>query len=361
MKQKLKIKNLIIFIIIILIMIFIAGIGTYYYMIGPVDNEKKSIEFMVESGDNFSNLGSKLESNKLIKSEFFYKIFIKISNPSGLQKGTYILNTSMDLKEIVNTLSKGTNANPDVVVLTIPEGKSIVDIAKYVADVTNNEKGELLEYWNSEDFIKKVIEKYWFVTKDVKNKNIRYSLEGYFFPSTYELQNKDVDAEYVAYKLLDQMAAILSNYRVEIEDNEYSVHELLTLASIVELEGKSESDRKNIASVFYNRLAKKWSLGSDVTTYYAENLKLWERDLTSTEINNCNGYNTRTSCMAGKLPVGPICNVSSTSIQVTVIPVDTDYYYFVSDKLGNIYFTKTLREHNSMVSKLKKEGKWYQY
>ena len=113
--------------------------------------------------------------------------------------------------------------------------------------------------------------------------------------------------------------------------------------------------------VFYNRLKDNWSLGSDVTTYYGAGVDLTERDLTSVELNNANAYNTRVSTMAGKLPVGPICNPSTISIEAALYPTEHDYYYFVSDKTGKTYFTKTDKEHIDKKNELIKAGLWYTY
>ena len=153
----------------------------------------------------------------------------------------------------------------------------------------------------------------------------------------------------------------LNIYKKEIENSTYSVHELLTLASMIVLEATTESDRQGVASVFYNRLKSKMSLGSDVTTYYAAKVDMGERDLYKSELNDYNAYNTRHPNMAGKLPVGPICNPSLTSIKATLYPTISSNYYFVADKNKKVYFTKNSKEHNNVIAQLKKDGLWYTY
>jgi UPF0755 protein len=162
-------------------------------------------------------------------------------------------------------------------------------------------------------------------------------------------------------KLLDERAKILNKYKKEIEGSSYTPHQLLTLASMVELEAKTDSDRAGVASVFYNRLNKKMSLGSDVTSYYANKVELNERELYAKEYNLENPYNTRTSSMAGKLPVGPICNPSEASIKAVLYPQQSDYLYFVSDKNRKVYFSKTYAEQEKTINKLKQEGKWFEW
>ena len=119
--------------------------------------------------------------------------------------------------------------------------------------------------------------------------------------------------------------------------------------------------RSGIAGVFYNRLKNNWNLGSDVTTYYGAGVELSERDLTIDELNDPNPYNTRSSAMLGKLPVGPICNPSVESIEAVINKESHDYYYFVSDKNGKTYFTKTDSEHNLKKNELIEAGLWYTY
>ena len=157
------------------------------------------------------------------------------------------------------------------------------------------------------------------------------------------------------------MENVLNNYRDEIENSNYSVHEILTMASIVELEGAASNDRAGVAGVFYNRLKIGESLGSDVTTYYAVK-KDFSSDLTNSDLYNCNnGYNTRGNCNRGKLPVGPICSASVDSILATIKPSKHDYLFFVADKNKKTYFTKTNAEHEAKVSELKANGLWNEY
>lgn len=157
--------------------------------------------------------------------------------------------------------------------------------------------------------------------------------------------------------MLDQTAKELNSYKATIENSKYSVHEYLTLASMLELEGTNAKNRKMIAGVFYNRLRLGMSLGSDVTTYYAFGEEM-NKDLTSAQFSTSNPYNTRSSDMAGKLPVGPICNPSKESIDASINPTDNDYLFFVADKNKKIYYTKTEKEHLKTVAEIKERGDW---
>ena len=127
------------------------------------------------------------------------------------------------------------------------------------------------------------------------------------------------------------------------------------------MEGVNVSDRFDVSGVFYNRLNSGWSLGSDVTTYYASKVDMNERDLYKSELDECNNYNTRNSCMSGKLPVSPICNPGIESIKAAINPNQHNYYFFVADKNKKTYFTKTNAEHLQMIASLQSQGLWYEY
>ena len=213
---------------------------------------------------------------------------------------------------------------------------------------------------SDKEFLEDLIEKYWFLTDDILNDKLYYALEGYLYPSTYQF-SQDASIEDIIGKMLDAMGNVLGTYKEQIENNETSIHEVLTMASIVELEGANSNDRKGVAGVFYNRLHSGWSLGSDVTTYYAAKVEMSERDLYQYEIDEVNDYNTRPAAMAGKLPIGPICSPSLNSIKSSLEPEEHDYYFFVADKNKKTYFTKTNTEHQEIINKLKSEGLWYIY
>ena len=153
------------------------------------------------------------------------------------------------------------------------------------------------------------------------------------------------------------MDSVLSEYKQEIEGSSRSVHSLLTVASMVELEAVSAEDRALTAGVFYNRLEKGWTLGSDVTTYYDVKKDLVE-GLTYKDLNTCNGYNTRgSSCQKG-LPIGPIACVSKSSILAAIRPTETKYMYFVADKNNKLYFAETQSGHDQNIRDLKSKNLW---
>ena len=267
----------------------------------------------------------------------------------------------MDLKTIVEVLKKGNNYNPDEISITFKEGINMRKIAKTIADNTNNTEQDVYDKLKDSKYIDSLIEKYWFLDSSIKNSSIYYPLEGYLYPDTYRFVNKDVSVEDIFKKLLDAEDKFLTKYKKEINNSKYSVHELLSLASVVELESVTESDRAGVAGVFYNRLNSNMQLGSDVTSYYANKVDMSERDLTVAEYNYNSPYNTRIASNAGKIPVGPIASVSETAFKAVINPTKHNYYYFVSDKNRKIYFSTTYAEQNKKIKELKEKGLWYEW
>ena len=153
----------------------------------------------------------------------------------------------------------------------------------------------------------------------------------------------------------------LSTYKENIEKSKYSIHKILSTAAIIENEAVFDKDRKDVAGVIYNRLKENMAIQSDVTTYYAFKIEMGSRDLYSSEINKYNAYNTRGPNMTGKLPVGPISMVSIASIEAAINPNENNYIYFVADKNGKVYFTRTYDEHLEKVNELKNSGLWIQF
>lgn len=348
---------------IILLVVFttvILALGIYYKvnMTGTSNSDtKKTVN--IEEG-TINDIAKTLKDNNLIKNVSIFKVYIKLTNKSNLKAGTYELSENMGVEKIVKILEEGTKYNPNEISITFKEGINIRKIATLISENTNNSYDDVIKKASDETFINTLIDKYWFLTDDIKNKNIYYSLEGYLFPDTYRFNNREVTTEEIFTKMLDEMDKKLSKYKDKINKSDLSVHEIITLASVVELEGAKATDRKGVAGVFYNRLASSAypTLGSDATTYYASKIDDWSYSLTYKELNDCkNKYNTRCSSNTG-LPVGPICNPGIESIEATINPDKHEYYYFVADCNGKVYLTKNSTEHNNIINKLKKEDNW---
>lgn len=352
-------KKFIAFLFFLCLIICGVLVGSYFYLISG-GNDSETVNIYVNEGDTYSTISKTLKDNDLIKSEIAYKVYIKLHEPDNLEYGDYVLKKSYSIQELIATLEKGSVDLRKTKTVTFVEGKNMRYVISRITDNFNITEKEILDKLVDTKYLDNLIKDYWFLTEDIKNKNIYYSLEGYLFPDTYEFY-ESADIDDIFRVMLNNTEKKLEKYKDEIEKSKYSIHEMMTLASIIELEAGKAADRKGVAGVFYNRLSSGWSLGSDVTTYYAEKIDNWTRDLKSSELSSCNSYNTRSSCMAGKLPVSPICNPGIDSIEAAIEPTSHKYYYFVADKNGKTYFTKTDSEHVSKVRELKRNGLWIEY
>lgn len=354
-----KFRNIAIGLVVVIGTVIIVLCTYYNINMGPVSDNTSLKEVNIEAG-TIESIGITLKENDLIKNVTIFKLYTRLTSKTNLKAGIYNLSEDMGVKEIVEILEEGSKINPDEISITFKEGINVRKIATLISDNTNNSYDSVLALMNDNDYIDSLIEKYWFLTDDIKNSYIYYPLEGYLFPNTYRFTNKDISIKDIFTKMLDETDRQLSKYKDKINSSDLSIHELITLSSIVELEGARASDRRAVAGVFYNRLNSSSypTLGSDATTYYASKIDDWTVSLTYKELNDCgNKYNTRCSSNTG-LPVGPICNPSTQSIEATLNPEKNDYYYFVADCQGSVYLSKTSAEHNNIINKLKRENNW---
>lgn len=341
---------------IVLVLIVVAIISVIY--LSPVDiNNEEFIEYKLIEGSSKSNVAKELSKAKLIKSSFFFKVYMKLNNKE-IYPGTYKLSKSMSLDEIIDTLNSGNTLESETITVTFIEGKRLTSYVKQISETFNYKEDEILDKLNNKDYLETLIDKYSFLTEDILKEEIKQPLEGYLFPDTYILR-KTATIEDIIELMLNTMKDKLSIYEDEIKVSHYKINEIITMASLVELESFKPEDRLTIAGVFYNRLDSSMSLGSCVTTYYAVN-KNFDEELYQRDLNVCDPYNTRGTC-ADALPPGPIASPSLASLAAAIAPEEHDYYYFVSDKERNTYFTKTLSEHEAKIKELQRNNNWYDF
>jgi len=358
-KRKRKLKRgvrVLLWLLLIMVILVVGALALFSFLLSPVSSRSEVIEFTVKEGSSAYLVGEKLEKEGIIRSNFAYKVYVKLKNVNGYKAGVYRLDKSFSTPNIVDLLT-GDYYKKNGVTITFKEGKTITNVAKTIASSSNVTESEFYALMEDKEYVDQLINKYWFLTDDIKNSDIYYPLEGYLFPETYTFST-NLTAKTIIETMLDQTDKVLSKYKSLVDAGSYTIHQLVTMASMVEKEGITAADRKGIAGVFYNRLNAGMSLGSDVTTYYAFKVDMGERDLTVSEINTFNPYNTRGPQMAGKLPVGPIANFGESSFDAVINPTKSSYYYFVADKSGKTHFTKTYEEHQQVIKELKEAGNW---
>lgn len=356
-----KSKKRIFFIVPLVILILFIGIGIFCFInTTAVSKESEEVTLSIKEGSSIKDITTILKDEDLIRNEYFFLAYVKINKINNMKAGNYLLNKNMNLKEITSVLEKGSNIQNKEITITFTEGKTMRIVADTIDKKTTNSYDDVFNLLSNKEYIKSLIDEYWFLDDTILNENIYYPLEGYLAPDTYNFE-VDASVKDIFKKMLAQTDKILSDYKNSINSSNYSIHEVITLASMIESEGVTLDDRKNIAGVFINRLNRGMSLGSDVTTYYAFKIELGERDLYKSELASSNPYNTRSAENAGKLPVGPICNPSKSAIEAVLNYIPNNYLYFVADKNMKVYFNETDSGHNKTINELKNSGLWYEY
>lgn len=320
--------------------------GGFFYInnaLKPVDpSSEKKTNISIPIGSSSTGIAQILEDNGIIKNAKVFKYYVKFKNESGFMAGDYELSPSMTFPDIVSSLKTGKVVEEVVFRITIPEGKQLKEIAFIISEKTGYTEKEVWEKLTNGDFVRELMQQYPNVlTDDILQKNIKYALEGYLFPATYSFYKEDPSIEEIVKVMLDKTKHVLLDYSGQMDENDMSVHELLTMASLIEEEATEQAHREQISSVFYNRIETGMPLQTDPTVLYAKGehkAKVYYKDL---EIDD--PYNTYK--YPGMTP-GPIANAGVSSIDAALNPADTDYLYFLATPSGQVLFSHTLAEHN---------------
>lgn len=350
----------------IIIALLATGFFVYRYVdssIKPLDSSSTEyITVDIPEGSGNKYIGQILEKAGVIKSATVFNYYTKFKNYSNFQSGYYNLQASMDLDEICKLLKKGGTPQPEKPSLgkiLVTEGYTIKQISEAVTK--NSAKKNASTPYSSEDFLK-VVQDEAFISKMAAKypkllsslpsaDQVTYRLEGYLFPATYSYY-KETSMEDIVEEMISTMDSYMSQYYDTIAASGKSVNDVLTLASLVEKEGSTDDDRRNIASVFYNRMNNNMPLQSNIAILYAMGKLGEETSLAadaSIDTSIDSPYNVYTN--TGLMP-GPVDSPSLAAIEATVNPASTDYYYFVADvKTGKVYYSENFDDHQANVEK----------
>ena len=310
--------------------------------IGPGRGHEIIVE--IEQGSSSAKIAQTLKDKGVIKSELFFRACSKLKGYDGKFKyGVYLLSDEEGYSSVANKLIND-GAKAETVTVMIPEMSTVDDIIKLLVEAGVSTKSELV------NAIEELEYSYEFL-KDIPAEQVYWRLEGYLFPETYSFYSYDDEEECAKLAIMTMLgefdSRITPEMREKAKEMGYSIHEVLTLASIIELEAGSANfeDKQKVAEIFYNRL-KDWDapfLQSNPT-----------RDYPYGE-GKYNTYET-----AG-LPVGPLCSPSMESIKAALNPSTSQpgYYYFITDKFMNFYYNKTLTAHQNKNWELINKGIYY--
>ena len=264
---------------------------------------------------------AKILDNNLCVNKNLFKIVIKLTrNDKNIRYGRYNFKSVNNMKDLINLL---TSNNNDKIKITIIEGLRLKDVALYLEKKLKID----IEY-----FIQLCYNKKFISSLGIKASN----LEGYLYPDTYLLL-KNYTEEDIIRIMVNQF---VYNYKENISENILSMHEIVTLASIIQWEAMYDDEMKLISSVYHNRLNKNMLLQADPTVQYV--LPNREKRLLKKHTRIDNLYNTY---LYKGLPPGPINSPTIAAMIAAAYPIESDYLYFVSNNKGRHIFNKTFKEH----------------
>ncbi|MEO6588564.1 MAG: endolytic transglycosylase MltG [Pyrinomonadaceae bacterium] len=308
----------ILFVVFLLGVLVVGGVSYWIYssINKPHQHDKAGKFISIEKGTPPNQIISKLVSEEIISSEMPTLIYLRtVGDSSKLQAGDYNFVSPITPLQVITELEKGKDRT---IKLTIPEGFTRFDISKRIAEKfpqnpPTDDKAILL-LMDDTTLIKDI-------APDAKN------LEGYMFPSTYELQ-PDAKPKEIIERMVGQFKKLWNpDFTNRAKLLGRTPHEMVTIGSLIETESKYDEERPVVASVIYNRLSKNIPLGIDQTVVYIAKMQnRWDGVINKSDLESDSPYNTR---KFGGVPPGPISSVSESAINAAFNPAKSDYIFYV--------------------------------
>ena len=322
-------------------LVLMALFGVYMDLVAysdrPASENRRQTIFQVQRGQNFQAISAHLKRRGLITHPSKFRILARLKGADkSIHAGEYLLAADMSPNEILEMLVAG---RVRLLKFTVPEGYRITQIAEIV---------EAAGLVAGEDFIEAASD-----GRAASQAGIEAdSFEGYLFPDTYYFP-KNASAAEIVTAMVERLQSLFSDqWRARAAELGYTVHQILTLASIIEKETGTAAERPIISSVFHNRLKKGMRLETDPTVIYG--IEDFDGNLTRKHLTTRTPYNTY---KIRGLPPGPIASPGLAAIEAALYPADTPYLFFVSRKDSTHQFSSTLAEHNRAIRKFQLGGK----
>ena len=340
-KKNRKRKSIIPLILTVFVVMGIAVLSIFYYMTTPVDkSNNKDITVEVKENYGSARIAQELKAKGLIKNEEVFKIYSRLTPNTTFYVGSFKLKQSMSLSQIIQELgakNKGNTGNTFALI----EGDSILKISKNL-EKTKLDPKEFLDKVNDAVFIKKLQAQFpELITDEIYGKDIIYDLKDDETVESLITKMVKLSNE----KIVPLYKKNNRSWNIGGQNKQVSIHQYMTLASILEKESTKSDENRLIASVFLNRLAQGMRLQTDPSANYAAD-KLTGAP-TQAELSLNSPYNTYTNI---GLPPGPISSIGSESFEALNNAENTDYVYFLhATKDGKAYFSKTYPEHEKLA------------
>lgn len=314
-------KYLKIIFIIVLAIILMAVLFWYMIYVPKEIGSTKVFYFTAERGQGDDEMAYDLEKNNVINSNYFFRLYVWLSGQHAkLKAGKYILSPGMSVYQIVNKFVKGDVIRDNI---TLIEGWDLTDIKKYLIEKN---------LCKDKDF------------SDILRKN--QNLEGYIFPDTYEIALNENCQTVIDKAMANFEKKLTLELRAEITKQKKSIFDIVTMASIIEKEVKTQEDKKMVSGILWKRIAIGMPLQVDATINYITRKNDPGVLIIDTKIDS--PYNTYKYY---GLPKGPISSPGMDSILASIYPIKSPYLYYLSAKDGKTIFSKTLDEHNQAIAK----------
>lgn len=305
-----------------------------HYSSSPSTIEDETI-VLIPKGAGVKNIARILVGKGLIKEDVRFPILARMTGTAGrLRAGEYLIPPHVSPLEILHLLEKGDVMQHQV---TIPEGLNLDQVSNILTKNNWVDKSLFLQLATDPELLRSL-------------GIAQSSLEGYLFPDTYLFTRGNTTEVSIITMMVRRFHKVWKDITISTGQTSMSRHEVITLASIIEKETGTSSERPLIARVFLNRLQRNMRLQSDPTVIYG--LEDFDGNLTRAHLQEQNKYNTY---VIKGLPPGPICSPGRASIEAVFNPADATYLYFVAKNDGTHYFSKTLGEHNRAVRQFQKK------
>ena len=340
------------FMIALLVIVLVGGFFTWNYIKGetqPVDTaQTELVSFEIEQGASVKEVSKALEKEGIIRNSKLFNFYLKFKNVSGFKSGLYHVSKSMTLDEIIAELSgQGKDKDQNATKVLIREGEQLTEIAKEVEKSTKYSAADFMAKVQDEDFLRYLVQKFpKLLTQSYNGYQVKYVLEGYLFPATYDM-NDSKTLQMLITEMVAKTDEVMSKYYDKILASDYTLQEIMAMASLIEKEGTKLEDRKKISSVFHNRIKENMKLQTDVSVQYALGEHKEALSLEDLEVDS--PYNLYQNYGVGP---GPYNSPSEDAIVAAMEPEKTDYLYFLADiHTKEIYYAKTYEEHLELKAK----------
>jgi len=340
------------FMIALLVIVLVGGFFTWNYIKGetqPVDTaQTELVSFEIEQGASVKDVSKALQDEGFIRNSKLFNFYLKFKNVSGFKSGLYHVSKSMTLDEIIAELSgQGKDKDQNATKVLIREGEQLTEIAKEVEKSTKYSAEDFMAKVQDEDFLRYLVQKFpKLLTQSYNGYQVKYVLEGYLYPATYDMNDSET-LQMLITEMVAKTDEVMSKYYDKILASDYTLQEIMAMASLIEKEGTKLEDRKKISSVFHNRIKENMMLQTDVSVQYALGEHKEALSLEDLEVDS--PYNLYKNYGVGP---GPYNSPSENAIVAAMEPADTEYLYFLADiHTKEIYYAKTYEEHLELKAK----------